>query len=260
MCSSDLSFGNDIINGGDGSDSLIYAWLDGSSILNGITVDLSGDDDFVTGVDEDLNQVFRDDLTDIEGFWGTVSDDTFIGDNNANGFAGGYGGSDTFTGGLGDDGFRFTDSENVDKVTDFRGASGTENDILRFDESFGLEFNAHGTDEYINASTNDATKINTMDYQIIGVTDVISDLSDMTTVASVFDNAVNAAGNGTDDGTYFVGSDGDGSNAVDHSKVFYWEGDINENSAIDADELKHFVDLEGFTNIASLTTDHFEIT
>ncbi|MDA8134101.1 MAG: tandem-95 repeat protein [Desulfobacteraceae bacterium] len=238
------SFGNDYIFGGDGDDWVVYGWLDGTGNFDGISVFL--DDAAVYGYDSDGNQMFSDNVSDVEEVWGTKFDDTFLGNELANWFAG-EAGDDTLTGNGGDDVFRFTSSTGIDTVTDFK-AGGAENDVLRFDESWANDFYARGTHEYISADS-----LNPADptaYKIIGVTDIIGDWSNTADVLNVSVNA--GLGDGTNDGTYFVA--GNGTDA----RVYIWEGDIVDNGRVDDSELRHFITLEGLTDISALGEGHFQ--
>ncbi len=80
-------------------------------------------------------------------------------------------------------------------------------------------------------------------------------------MASVLNGAVNAgAGNGSDDGTYFVVSNGD------DSRVYFWEGDTNPDpdsgsvpDQVDDTELTLLGNLEDFDDILSLGEENFQI-
>ena len=90
------------------------------------------------------------------------------------------------------------------------------------------------------------------EHQIAGVTDMV--YGDWSNVSLVLDNAVDTGlGDGTNDGTYFVVSNGS------DARTYYWEGDANVNNMVDDGELTHFADLEGFNDFSSLGEENFQI-
>ncbi|RLB93099.1 MAG: hypothetical protein DRH26_04730, partial [Deltaproteobacteria bacterium] len=250
------SFGDDLINGGDGYDWIDYGWLDGDENFSYIKLDFDPTEDYmtVTAYDSEESVLFSDTLYNIESFQGTSGEDIFAGNNEDNWFSG-EAGADLLKGNGGNDVFNFTDSSSIDSVLDF--TTGEENDVLRFDESNGLNFHAQGGyDIYTSAMNSDP--VDPTAYKIVGVTVTVSDWLN---VASVINGAVDAgSGDGTDDGTYFVVSNGE------EGRVYYWEGDTNPNNdsidnTVDEYELTHFVNLDQFGNddILSLSDVNFQI-
>lgn len=205
--------GDDTLEGGDGDDSLLGD--DGNDILIG-------------GLGNDFIQ-------------GDIGDDTLVGCE----------GWDWLLGEEGNDTFQFTDSNSIDTVSDFTATTGgDENDVLEFNESRLSDFQAQGGAEYTWADSSNI--VDPTAYQIIGVTDLVS--LEWSTVASVIDNNVDAGiGDGTNDDTYFVLSNGS------HGRVYYWEGDADADNVVDDTELTHFADLEGFTEISALSEENFQI-
>src|SRR5262245_29186269 len=88
----DVLAGARVLDGGDGSDTVSYAWS------NGVVVDLAIRDPQRT----DVNYLIFDTLINIENLTGSTWDDTLKGNSGANRL-GGADGSDTLMGGGGDD-------------------------------------------------------------------------------------------------------------------------------------------------------------
>jgi hypothetical protein len=213
--------GNNIIYGRDGDDSLYGG--NGTNYLYGE----NGDDFLFVSSGEN----FLD---------GGLGNDTLIGGR----------GSDTLTGGDGADQFWFIHADAVDTVTDFTvTADYWINDSLVFGEAWGLPFRAKGEMDYSNSSDSKDPTVN----KIIGVTKTTAS-TDWADVVSVINNGIDVTqGDGTNDGTYIVVS-----NETD-SRVYFWQGDTDQNNQVDEDELTHFVDLDDFTNISNLTENNFDI-
>jgi Ca2+-binding RTX toxin-like protein len=241
--------GDDTIDGGDGWDWLSYGWLNyqGKSDtdgFNGVNVDLSlmKAEGFGTA-----GKLFTDTLSGIQEIWGSEFNDTLIGDGSDNLLSGSEG-SDTLTGNVGNDQFFFTHADSEDSVTDFMVTG--NNDTLVFDEAWSLDFEARGRTIYRNSAT---SKVDPTAAQIAGVTAAADE--SWSDVVTVINTAVDASkGDGTNDGTYLVISNGT------DSRVYYWYGDTNLNNLADSNELVHFVTLNGFTAVSSMYDQHFSIT
>jgi VCBS repeat-containing protein len=239
--------GRDILFGGVGRDNLTGDDGNDSLFGGGGNDNLHGDD----GRDSLFGGVGRDNLHGGDG-----RDSLFGGGGNDN-LTGGTG-DDTMLGGDGDDVFNFTDSNTIDTVLDFR--TGSDDDVLRFDESGGLGFHAKGEDD-IYISANSSSQVDPTLYKIVGVTE---DVGDWSNVASVIDGVVDFSSyTGTNDGTYFVVSNG--AEVDPEGRVYFWKGDVinldPELNQVDEGELTHFVNLDAFTvaDVSSLDDVAFQI-
>jgi hypothetical protein len=237
--------------------------------FTGMEIDLSASEPYAKGYGLMDTVLFSDTLSNINEVWGSEHNDSITGDNSNNFLYGGNGddtlagkaGTNTLEGGPGNDEFWFTSftaPDGPDTVTDFMVTSAGDNDKLVFDER-GLDFDVKGETAYSNSTNSDNPVVN----QIIGLTNTMTTVSeDWSNVVDVINEGVDAGqGDGTNDGTYIVISNGT------HSRVYFWEGDTNpdaENSVVDRVdeyELTHFADLENVTDqdISALTENHFDI-
>lgn len=145
---------------------------------------------------------------------------------------------DSLIGGDGRDTFVLSEKASIDTVDDFQVLdSGPSGDIMRFDET-ALGFSAQGSDEFWHASQSDQHDSTLK--QIIGVLDTAA--SNWSDAAQVMENTLSKFGNGTNDDTYFVLSNGT------NSRIYYWDGDIDGESDIDETELTRLADLSGITD------------
>ncbi len=142
--------GNNLLDGGDGSDTASYA-----NAGVGVTVSL------LTSGAQDTGGAGTDTLANIENLTGSAYADILTGDAKNNALAGGLG-ADTLTGGAGADRFRFATSlggDNLDTVQDFA----TGQDSLRLDDAaFGAigglgQFAAGDERFFVGASAHDAS-------------------------------------------------------------------------------------------------------
>ena len=203
----------------------------------------SGDEIFLTGStgnDTVTGTLQNDSITGSEGvdsLFGGKGDDTINGDSG-NDWLEGEKGVDSLTGGDGRDTFVLSDKTAIDTVNDFEVLnSGESGDIIRFEES-DLGLNAQGNNEFLLADNIENQKDPTI-AQIIGVTNTAA--SNWSDAADVMGNTLNKFGNGTNDDTYFVLSNGS------DSRIYYWDGDMDGGSDIDESELTHLADLSGIT-------------
>ncbi len=194
----------------------------------------TANNDTITGT------VLADSITGSEGvdsLFGGKGDDTINGDSG-NDWLEGEKGVDSLTGGDGRDTFVLSDKTAIDTVNDFEVLnSGESGDIIRFEES-DLGLNAQGNNEFLLADNIENQKDPTI-AQIIGVTNTAA--SNWSDAADVMGNTLNKFGNGTNDDTYFVLSNGS------DSRIYYWDGDMDGGSDIDESELTHLADLSGIT-------------
>ncbi len=126
--------GRDVINGGKGRDAVVYYDEEFFGGRNGIFVDL--ETSFTKGVARGFaidSYGQRDTLISMEDIFATNYDDTLIGSRVSNRIQGRQG-SDTITGGGGQDEFYFRDQGSIgddDLITDFA-ATGPGRDVLQF--------------------------------------------------------------------------------------------------------------------------------
>ena len=131
-------FGDDVIDGRKGNDSVIY-YQNSISAPTDLVVNLARG--IATGVSD--GGTFRDKLKSIENAYGAGGNDTLIGNNARNILSGGYGndgldgrggrdilnggtGDDELTGGAGFDRFVFGDDDGNDVITDFNARANKE--------------------------------------------------------------------------------------------------------------------------------------
>jgi len=143
--------GANVLDGGDGTDTLSYLYATGA-----VSVSLNVLDPQLTGASG------TDTLISIENLYGGPFDDTLTGDANANRLDGGAGadtllggaGADTLVGGSGYDHFAFETNFGSDRITDFT----PREDLIQLSVALGytdfseLDTNADGT-----LSTGDTT-------------------------------------------------------------------------------------------------------
>ncbi|MCF8108648.1 MAG: hypothetical protein K9J81_06615, partial [Desulfohalobiaceae bacterium] len=209
----------------------------------------TSNDDTMTGTSESdtmTGSVGADSLVGGEG------NDLLQGDAGSDTLIGGPG-TDTLIGGADQDHFTFSDATSIDTVTDFQvigTSTGGARDILHFDEA-SLGFSADGDFDFWLAS--DTNSHESTLKKIIGVEDAAA--SDWSDAAQVMENTLSDFGDGSDDDTYFVLSNGtDG-------RIYYWDGDEDGGSDVDDSELLHLVDLDDLstTDIGDLTEVNFQI-
>ncbi len=268
--------GDDTLDGGEmfgGGDDMIYAsaidqeFGDNSNTAiyvldpNGVIVHLSGDNPDTIQVEDGYavdGWGDNDTLNNINMVVGSEFNDSIFGNNQMN-VLDGADGTDTLQGFGGNDYFTFTDTNSVDTILDFTADSvGGENDILLFD-SENSEFQAEGTNDSsdIYTAANSADIADPTAYKVIGINDMVSqDWSDLLNILNGAINFETANEFGTTDDSYLIVSNGT------DSRGYFWEGDTNNDDAVNDFELRQFVELQDFSDTQQtplLGEENFEV-
>ena len=157
--------GKDSYNGGGGFDWVDFDWNFTGATQHGIIVNLK----LLTGKIVDDGYGNTENAVSIENIWGSHQDDRITGSLGTNTITGNDG-NDTMTGGGGHDVFQWErtfELGDLDIITDFRGAAGVEQDVLRFHiSSWGQSTTLHLVNGTTATTAEDTFLFNSADHSL----------------------------------------------------------------------------------------------